>query len=91
MTHRPQFWPKPITLPANSLFIVMRDFGRHGLESVTEPDWTRESILADIATGQIDQPIAYIIEVNAREGWSKDITADIADAVEEASTLRAAE
>lgn len=91
MTTRPQFWPKPITLPDHSLFIVMRDFGRHGLESVSEPDMTRDSLIADIATGQIEQPIVYIIECNPREGWSRDITADIAEAVEAVRHQRAAE
>lgn len=66
-------------LPAAPLFIVMRDFGKLGFESVTSPDATRESIANDIVTGQIDR-VAYVIEVDGREGTSRDVTDEIISA-----------
>lgn len=65
-----------------SYFIVMRDFGKLGFESVSDPDMTRDSIINDIATGQIDR-VAYVIECNPVEGWSHDITDGINEAVAE--------
>lgn len=80
MTQRPQFWPKPINFDRPQ-FMVVRNFGDLGLESVTHPNEdTRESIIEDIATGQIDRVVA-VFELNPVEGWSRDLTAEIAEAV----------
>ena len=79
MTTRQQFWPKPINFD-KSLFAVIRHFGDIGMESVTDPDATRDSIVSDIASGQIDRVVA-VHEYNPVEKWSRDITADIAEAV----------
>jgi hypothetical protein len=65
--------------PDQSFFLVMRDFGKLGFESVTDPNATRESIVRDIASGQIDR-VAYVIECNPVEGWSREITSDIKEA-----------
>lgn len=62
--------------PDQSLYIVMRDWGKLGLESVTEPDMTRESIAHDIRKGQI-YAVVYVIECNPVEGWARDVTAEI--------------
>jgi hypothetical protein len=75
--------------PDRSLFIITRDFGALGLESVTDPNATLGSIINDIATGQIDR-VAFIVECNAHEGWSKDCTDDILDAAEDAARARRA-
>lgn len=64
-----------------SQFVVTRDYGKLGLESVTSPDTTRASIVRDIVSGEIDR-VASVVEFNPVEGWSKDITDDIRDAVE---------
>jgi hypothetical protein len=66
--------------PDQSFFIVTRDYGKLGFESVTDPDATRDSVINDIASGQIDR-VAYVIECNPVEGWAHDITADINEAV----------
>lgn len=71
-----------------SSFIVMRDFGKLGFESVTSPDDTRDSIIESIAQRQIDRVVS-VVEYNVVEGWSKDITADIRDAVEQLVVERA--
>lgn len=78
-------------IPSAPLFIVMRDFGpKLGFESVTDPNATRASIAADIVSGQIDR-VAYVIEVDGRDGTSRDITDDVvADCAALARELRAA-
>lgn len=68
------------TVPTAPLFVVIRDYGRLGLESVTDPNTTRASIAHDIATGQIDR-VAYVIEVLPLEGTSREITDDIFELV----------
>jgi hypothetical protein len=89
MTERRQFWPKPITFD-HSQFVVLRHFGDLGMESICNPEMTRETIAADIAVGEIDRVVA-VFEFNAVEGWSRDITADIAEMVEAVRMQRAAE
>ena len=65
-----------------SLFIVMIDYGKFGQESITKPDMTRASLIADVAGGQFER-IVGIFELNPFEGWSSDITSDVLDAAEE--------
>lgn len=78
------------TVPTAPLYIVMRDFGKLGFESVTDPDMTRASIAGDIATGQIDR-VAYVIEAFPLEGSSRDITDDIFEAArKQAAAMNAA-
>jgi hypothetical protein len=76
-------------VPDQSLFIVMRDWGKLGFESVSEPEMTRESIAEDIAKGQIYN-VAYVIECNPIEGWSKVITDEIFAAADQRKLERAA-
>lgn len=64
------------------LYLVVRDFGKLGFESVTHPEDTREGIILDIASGQLDR-VVCVIECNPAEGWSRDITSDIRDEVEQ--------
>ena len=86
---RPQFWPKPLSFD-RSLFCVVQHFGPLGMQSVMTPDTdTRESIIEDIATGQHENVVA-VFELNPVEKWSRDITADIAEAVIEFNAKRAA-
>ncbi len=77
------YWQHKLIRPApdQSLFIVMRDYGRLGMESVSDPDMTREGIVRDIVSGQIER-VVYVIEVNAAEKWSRDITLSIFEDVE---------
>jgi hypothetical protein len=72
-----------------SLFVVMRDFGKIGMESVTNPEMTRESLIADIASGQIDR-VVLVTELNPVEGWASDITSDVLDAAEAIVSARIA-
>lgn len=77
------------TVPNAPLYIVQRDFGAPGFESVTQPEMTREGIVADIVSGEIDRA-AYVIEVYPLEGISRDITSDIVDEVERRLAMKIA-
>lgn len=68
--------PKPINRPAPSFsyFVVMRDFGRRGLEAVVDPEVTRCEVIARIASGEYDR-VRFIHEV--RDGEICDVTAEI--------------
>lgn len=77
------------SVPTAPLYIVMQDFGKFGLESVTNPDMTRESIILDILGGQFND-ILYVIEVLPLEGTSRDITDDITAEVDALKAARAA-
>ena len=88
-THRPQFWPKPLNFD-RSQFSIIQDFGEHGMQSVTTPfEDTFESIVKDIATGQLEKVVA-VHEFNVVELWAKDITAIVAEAVEAFNAKREA-
>lgn len=74
MTHfaKHQSFPGP-------LFLVLRDFGKLGFESVTRPEDTRMSIAQDIASGQIDNVVSVIELV---DGIGCDITDTISAIVD---------
>lgn len=72
-------FPRPI-------YLVLRDFGKLGIESVTDPSDTRETIIRDIATQQIDRVVS-VIEIDG--STASDITDEIRSAVE-ARVLEAA-
>lgn len=78
MPHQAFVQHRTFTLP---LYIILRDFGKLGFESVSDPEATRASIIDDIASGQIDRVVS-VIEVFADEGHSRDVTDDIREAVE---------
>jgi hypothetical protein len=75
--------PAPRFAPHHSfdapLYLVMRDYGRHGFEGVAYPETSKRNIIEDIQSGQIDRVVA-VIEIF--EGRSRDITDDIREAVE---------
>lgn len=62
----------------NPRYEVIRDFGKLGFESVTDPEATKSSIIDDIATGQIDRVVS-VTEIF--EDRARDITDDIKEAV----------
>lgn len=64
--------------------IVLEDFGRLG-RAYRETDETRadhRSLIEDILTGQYEH-IVPIVAFNADEGWSRDVTEDVAAEVKE--------
>lgn len=61
------------------LYLVIRDFGKIGLESVSDPSDTRETIIRDIYSQQIDRVVSVIEIV---DGQASDITEIIRTEVE---------
>lgn len=88
-TTHPAFFPHTVRFD-RSLYTVIRHFGDLGMESVTNPDVTREDIVADIATGQLDRVVS-VIEFNPVEGWCRDCTHEVKDMVRVTQLLQAAE
>lgn len=68
------------------LYLVMRDWGKHGFEGVSYPEQSKRNIIEDIATGQIDRVVS-VIEIE--DGRATDVTDEIEDAVT-AKIMRAA-
>lgn len=65
------------------IYLVLEDFGaRAGCawRETDEQDTDRETMLRDIISGQYAYPLR-IVAFNAAEGWSRDATEDIADAL----------
>jgi hypothetical protein len=63
------------------VYLVMDDFGtqlgRAWVET-DEEDADRETLIRDLMDGQYARP-ARIVAFNTAEGWSRDVTVDIAD------------
>ena len=78
--------PHPSIAPARDLtvHIVLNDFGRLGraYHETDEARCDRQSVIDDLLGGQFDRPIR-VIAFNAAEGWSRDVSEDIARAVAE--------
>ncbi|MEY9121324.1 hypothetical protein ABIA09_000886 [Bradyrhizobium yuanmingense] len=77
----------PSVLPLDRLdrdiYLVLEDFGaRAGCawRETDEQDTDREAVLRDLLSGQYAYPLR-IVAFNAIEGWSRDVTEDIADAL----------
>jgi hypothetical protein len=62
-------------------YLVLDDFGgRFGRawRETNEDDTDRETLIRDLIEGQYGHP-ARIVAFNTAEGWSRDVTLDIAD------------
>ena len=65
----------------NDVYLVLEDFGgRLGCAwcETAEEDTDRATLMRHLLEGQYEHP-ARIIAFNTAEGWSRDVTADIAD------------
>ncbi len=58
----------------HSMYIVMIDYGRRGLESVVDPEITRRGVIARISTGEYTN-IAYILHIEG--GYVFDVTDEL--------------
>lgn len=77
----------PSIVPADrfdrDIYLVLEDFGAHAgcaWRETDERDTDRETVLRDIISGQYAYPLR-IVAFNTVEGWSRDATEDIADAL----------
>jgi hypothetical protein len=61
-----------------NVFLVVDDFGRYG-RAYRETDVADlETVIIDLLYGQYNNPIR-VVGFNTAEGWSQDVSADVAD------------
>lgn len=66
------------------IYLVLDSFGELGLawrETVTA-DTVRATLVRDLLDGQYEDPVR-IVAFNTTEGWSRDVTEEIADELQE--------
>jgi hypothetical protein len=69
--------------------LVLDDFGRFRVyREADENEADRETVIRDIIGGQYESP-SRIVAFNTTEGWSRDITEDIAREIVDRSARRA--
>jgi hypothetical protein len=63
-------------------YLVLNDFGRLGRAwcETDEEHTDRETLIRLLMEGQYSNPVR-VIAFNTAEGWSRDVTADIADEI----------
>ncbi|HWL06706.1 MAG TPA: hypothetical protein VNQ99_17520 [Xanthobacteraceae bacterium] len=66
-----------------TVYLVLDDFGARGqVFRETDPQHADlESTIGDLIAGQYNDPVA-VIAFNALEGWSRDVSADIATEIQ---------
>lgn len=78
MHRSPSIVPDP---DDREVYLVLDDFGGrlgHAWPEVGEERTDREIVITDMMTGQYSNPIR-VVAFNTAEGWSRDVTNDIAD------------
>ena len=68
--------------PEQDTYLVLDDFGRLGQawRETNVDTANRETIIRHLLSGEFNNPVR-IIAFNTAEGWSRDVTVDIADEV----------
>jgi hypothetical protein len=72
-----------------NVYLVVDDFGRNG-RAYRETDVENadlETVIIDLLDGQYKNPIR-VIGFNTAEGWSQDVSADVADELRRRCHLR---
>ena len=71
----------PDGLPRD-IYLVLDDFGRSGRawRETDEDGADRATLVRELLAGEYNNPVR-IIAFNTAEGWSRDVTVDIADEV----------
>ena len=66
--------------PDQDTYIVLDDFGQIGRawRETDEGATDRETLIRNLLSGEYSNPVR-IVDFNTAEGWSRDVTADIAD------------
>ena len=67
-------------VPKGDIYLVLDDFGPLGRawRETDEAATSRETLVRNLLDGQYKNPVR-IIAFNTAEGWSRDVTLDIAD------------
>jgi len=62
------------------IYLVLDDFGRLGRawRETDEAGTSRSTLVRNLLEGQYENPVR-IVAFNTAEGWSRDVTVDIAD------------
>jgi hypothetical protein len=69
--------------------LVLDDFGRfRAYREADENEADRETVIRDIMSGQYERP-SRVVAFNTAEGWSRDITEDIARDILERAARKA--
>jgi hypothetical protein len=69
--------------------LVLDDFGRfRAYREADEKEADRETVTRDIMNGQYERP-SRVVAFNTAEGWSRDITEDIAREIVECAARKA--
>jgi hypothetical protein len=66
--------------PNHSYFVVMRDYGRCGMEAVVDPEITAAGVIERIKSGEWDK-IVFIHRIS--DGLVEDVTDELIDRAEE--------
>ena len=78
--------PSPPLVPGFDIevVIVLDDFGRAGraYRETDEDQASREIVIRDLLTGQYERPVR-IIAFNTAQGWSRDISDEVAKELEQ--------
>src|SRR4029079_13524116 len=86
MRHSPSI--VPLDRLDREIYLVLEDFGaRAGCawRETDEADTDLETILQNLLSGQYAYPVR-IVSFNAVEGWSRDATTEVADALAQRAT-----
>lgn len=73
----------PSLVPASEepTHLVLCDFGRQGLAyAETDPHTTERNVIENMLHGQYTKPV-QVVAFSASEGWSRDVSEDIAHEV----------
>lgn len=79
MPRSPSIVPEHI---AHDVYLVLDDFGHLGRawRETDEAGASRATLVRNLLDGQYEAPVR-IVAFNTAEGWSRDVTVDIADEV----------
>ena len=81
MRHSPSIVPQS---DDREIYLVLDDFGPLGRAwRETDEEYTdRETLITDLLTGQYRNPVR-LVAFNMAEGWSRDVSEEIADEITE--------
>jgi hypothetical protein len=70
----------PSIIPEDDTYLVLDDFGDLGRSwrETDEAGSSRATLVRNLLEGQYENPVR-IVAFNTNEGWSRDVTIDIAD------------
>ena len=78
---RPDQSPSIVPQASRDTYLILDDFGGRlgrAWREIDEEDTDRETLIRNLMDGQYGHP-ARIVAFNTAEGWSRDVTMDIAD------------